>query len=229
MATYHIDKRDSSETKKTLAKIFPLLILASIPALVMVYVSSKDFPLLMIIVPMMMVLAITIGIVLAIKKQSSVVITLDENQLIYRRSGQPDIVIRREEVKGIYEHDDGGIAVQSIDPQITIYAPKNIENFDQFKMALTSWKLIEKSQSNMLMIYIIGIGIAVLAVGAFLFRVKECFYLLIAAFGLFIIYQFAINIKSALVTKDKGKRVGLVLSILILGYFLYTIIDSFIK
>jgi hypothetical protein len=174
----------------------------------------------------MLIVVIVIGLFLGIKIQSSVFIALDNEQLKYHRSWRPDVIIRREEVKHIFEDDNGGITIKSIDPADRIYAPRDLENYEQFKMTLDSWKLIEKDQSNQYVPYVIGILLIVFSVGAFLFKEKIFFYLFFASLGVFVVYQFDTDIKSTLVTKDKSKRVRLALSSLVIGYVLYRFIYS---
>jgi hypothetical protein len=225
MTTYRLGKEETDQTKKTLIKIVPLLVLALIPALIMVFALSKDFPILLVIVPVMLVFVTVTGIVLGIKRRPSISVTLENDQLRYQRTGISDIVIRRDEVKRIVEHEEGGLTVESVDPTDRISVPKNLENYDQFKQELSSWGLIEADQTNKNLPYLVGGILVVLSVGAFVLKEKVFFYLLLLALGSFVLYQFAVDFKSMLVTKDKSKRIRLAISFLIVGYLIYRFIS----
>jgi hypothetical protein len=232
MSTYHLNKPDSEQTKKTLLKIVPLILLASIPALLMVYASSKEFPILMVVFPLMLIVVITIGITLGIKRQSSSLFIIDNNQITFRRSGRPDVMVKREDVKHILESDDGSITIKSIDPNSVIYVPKELLNYDQLKMEISSWKLIEKNEDNkkpmMLTYLMLGLQV-VFAIGAFLFKEIVFLYLIGVSLVAFIVYRLFLDMKSFLVTKDKKKLVSLIIPILLVGYILFNIMASIFK
>jgi len=225
MTTYRLGEVEPDQTRKTLTKVLPIIALAAVPGLIMVFALSKDSPILLVVVPVMLVMVTVIGIVLGIKRRPSIAVTLDTDQLRYQRRGIPDIVIRRDEMKRITEQEGGGLTVQSVDPADRIYVPNNLENYDQFRQELSSWGLIEPHETSNYLPYLVGGILAVFSAGAFLLKEKVFFYLLMLAFGGFVVYQFAVDFKSMLVTKDKGKRIRLAISFLIVGYLIYRFIS----
>ena len=234
MATYYLE-RDREQTKKHLTKILPMILLAFMTAFSLAFIQSKEFPEVIVIAPFIfifLILAIIVTFSSALKRQSTSLFIVDNNQITFRQSGHRDVTVRREDVKQILESADEGLTIKTSDPYIVIYVPKKLLNYDRLKMEISSWQLIETGgdeKKYTLIIYLMLSSQIIFAIGAFLFK-KDIFYYLIGiSFALFIAIRFTLDLKSFLVQKDKKKLVYLIIPTLIIGYALFTIISSLFK
>ena len=148
MATYYLNEPDREQTKRHLKKILPMILLAYMTAFFLAYTQSREFPEVIVIAPIVLIiliLAIVVVFTSALKRQSSSLFIIDNNQITFRQSGHRDVTVRREDVKQILESADGRLTIKSFDPNVAIYVPNKVVNYDRLKIEISSWKLIETS------------------------------------------------------------------------------------
>jgi hypothetical protein len=234
MATYYLE-RDREQTKKHLKKILPMILLAFMTAFSLAFTQSREFPEVIVIAPFIFIILIFAIIVVfssALKRQSTSLFIVDNNQITFRQSGHRDVTVGREDVKHILESADEGLTIKTSDPYVVIYVPNKVLNYDRLKTEISSWQLIETGgdeKKYTIIIYLMLSSQIIFAIGAFLFKTNIFYYLIGISFALFIAFRFTLDLKSFLVQKDKKKLVYLIIPTLIIGYALFIIISSLFK
>lgn len=229
MPIYNLSVDTATQKKQKLMKLLPIIGLAALPALIFGFIASRDMPYVFPFMVLVMCIATIIGITLGIKRQSSTKLILENDQVIYQRQGRAEVRIKREDIKRIIETSDSGLRIKSIDPTDEIFVTKDFQNYDQLKIELGYWLPIEtpvhrKYPFNLFVSWIIIM--VVLIIAAFVFRIRIFFYLWIASLALPVVYQYALNFKSMIVTKDPKKRIQIIISFVLIVYIIYKLFLS---
>ncbi len=228
MTTYALRKDTQDQAKKSFIKFIPLVVLASLPALIMAFAMSGDAPYLIYFMVIMLIAAITIAYFLGQKRRPTFLLTVDEVGIKLHRSGNADVMIRRDEVKTISD-EDAGLRVRSIDPTDEIFIPKDVENYESLKTELGSWILVEKGEQNKFLQIGGLIGVIVIFLGMIVFKEKVFVYLFLALLAGYVIYLYSRNFKSMLVTKDKWKRIRIIGSFIIFGFIIVSYLLRYLR
>ena len=233
MSTYSLTKDSNLQKKQKLMKLFPLIGLSVLPALLFVYKMSEDTPYVLPLVLISLCIIIFVGIMLGIRRMTSVKLILENDKIVFQRPGRSEICINREDVKQIIEVPDSGLTIKSIDPTDEIFVTKDFLNYDELKMELGSWLPIENQAERKYLFYLIVAGLllmVIFTIGTFFFRIRIFFYLWIASLASPVIYYIVRDFKSMIVTKNRKKRIQSIILFVLIAYIIYKfLIPLFLK
>jgi fatty acid desaturase len=233
MSTFSLSEDSNIQKKQKLMKLLPLIGLAALPALLFVYKVSEDTPYVFPLVLISLCVTIFIGIMLGIRRLTSIRLILENDKIVFQRPGRPEIRLNREDVKQIIEVPDSGLKIKSIDPTDEIFVTKDFQNYDQLKMELGSWLPIENQAQRKYPFYLIIAGLllmVIFTIGTFVFRIRIFFYLWMASLASPVIYYIARDFKSMIVTKNRKKRIQSIISFVLIAYIIYKfLIPLFLK
>lgn len=73
---------------------------------------------------------------------------VDEDMIIRKQDGIPEVTIQRDQVTGIYETVGSGILVMTGDCYKYIFIPVMLDHYDQVRVKIRAWKSIEIMQDK---------------------------------------------------------------------------------
>ena len=208
MPVYTLEEHSTEDQKRTLKTVLPLILLASLPALIFAFAAAGNSPVMIAVILLVFAIVVSIGIVLGTRARSTIRLTTDYDRVVYDRAGRPSVSISRLEIAKIVEDPESGLSIESIDPTMKIFVSKQFRNYDNLKAELNTWSPVvnEPKSSRPLTWIIVGLTIAVLlSIGAFVFKIKECFYGVLLTLASPLIYEFVQEFRSFKATKKISK------------------------
>ena len=232
MTTYNYSKESGKEIKAKLMQLLPIIAIAVIGPLALTYaVQPQLFPILLGIY----LIVVTFAIFLAISLNKRTQIIMDNNQVSLKRPGKPNVTILRSEIKKIVQRSNNGIIVISQNSDDEIFVPSSLDGYDSIRNELNTWHRIESEsppgkRQLIIMISVMAIS-SIAAIGAFVFRIKLFFYVFALSFIIIIVYGLIGSFKQSFKKQSNTQSSNVirrVLLILVIAYFVYKIIISFL-
>jgi hypothetical protein len=228
VSTYRLKEDTHGRAKKSFIKSLPLVLLASLPALIMAFIIRKEFPFFIYFMLFALMSATVIAYFLSSKRRSSFLLTIDQDRVNLHQSGKRDVIISTSEIKKNID-EDSGIRIKSIDPTVEIYIPNDLEDYEKLKTELTSWAIIESGQKNKSLQIIVILFVCFLLIGGYITKNPIFGYTLIALLGGYCVFLYTQNFKALMVTKDRWKRVRIIISFILFGLITLNYILNYIK
>jgi hypothetical protein len=228
LATYKLKEDSQGRAKITFYKSLPIELLTCLPFLLIAFIIRDKFPFLIYFILLFFILATFIYDYPSSKKRSAFLLTLNHDSINIYQSGKGNINVGKYEIKNII--DEGlGIRIKSIDPSIVIFIPDDLEDYDKLKIELGSWAIIENGRKNIKHKIIIPIYACIMLTGGYLTKNPIFGYALIALLAGFLVFIYYRNFKTLMVTKDRGKRIKIIVSFILFGLIILGYIFKYIN
>jgi hypothetical protein len=216
VATYKLKEDNQGRVKIAFYKSLPLELLTLLPFLLMAFIIRDKFPFLIYIFLIVFILAIFYYDYPSSKKRSAFLLTLNQDSIKIYQSVKGNISIGKDDIKFIID-EGSGLRIKSIDPSVVIFIPNDLEDYDKLKLELGSWALIESGRKNIKHKVIIPIFACIMLTGGYLTKNPIFGYALISLLAGFLVFIYYQNFKTMMVTKDRTKRIKIVVSFILFG------------
>jgi len=227
VATYKLKVDNQGRAKKAFYKSLPLELLTMLPFLLMAFIIRDKFPLLIYIF-LIVFISLTFNYEYpSLKKRAAFLLTLNQDSINIYQSGKGNVTISKDEVKNIID-EGSGIRIKSIDPSVVIFIPDDLEDYDKLKLELGSWTIIESGRKNIKHKIIIPIYACIMITGGYLTKNQIFVYALIALLAGFLVFIYYRNYKTLMVTKDRGKKIRIVVSFILFGLIILGYVFKYI-
>jgi hypothetical protein len=144
MQTYVLTDEGKKQVKSNILRVVPLIAMAELLAIAMLYIAlpPKSEDIFFLTVFIMLLTSSTILFVVgrtSIKSSESMQLTLDNDRLVCDRLNRPRTVINRTSVRRIVDIEGKGIRIEPTDRTSMIFVPSGLQNFEEFKLAISGW------------------------------------------------------------------------------------------
>lgn len=228
MTTYKLKEETPGRTRKSYLKFVPMIFLAAVPALLLSYSVRNETPFVMYFMLFALVSAIVIAYFISIKQRATFLLTVNEDSIRLRQSGKGDAFIERNEIAKIID-EGSGLRIKSIDPSVEIFIPNDLEDYDKLKLELNTWAIIESGQGKKLRDATIIGFVILLIVGGYMTRNPIFFYIILGLGAAYLLYTYSLNFKTMMVTKDKWKRIRIIISFVLFGLIILSYLLKYMK
>jgi hypothetical protein len=172
--------------------------------------------------------AIIIVYLLSKNRRSTFLLTVNEDGVNLHQSGKTDLFIQRNEIKNILD-ENSGLRIKSIDPSMEIFIPNDLENYDKLKLELNTWSIIEDGQKYKTRQIAILVFVIILLIGGYITKNPLFGYTLLALLTVYVVYLYSQNFKVLMVTKDRWKRIRIIISFVLFGLIILSYVLKYIK
>ncbi len=228
MTTYKLKEDIEGRTRKTFVKTLPLVFLASLPVLIMAFMIREEAPYLLYLMLFFIVSATVIAYFLSSKRRTSFLLTVDQDTISLRQSGKDNVSITRNEIEKIID-ENSGIRIKSIDPSVEIFVPGDLVDYEKLKSELSSWASLESGGTSQTRQIVTILVVCLLLIGGYLTKNPIFGYTLIAMLAVYLVVIYSQNFKAMMVTKDKWKRVRIIISFVLFGLIILSYILKELK
>jgi hypothetical protein len=228
VTTYKLKEDTEGRTRKSFIKFLPMVFLASMPALILAFAASKEAPFVLYFMLFALISAIIIAYFLAKSRRPTFLLTVTEESVALHQSGKADVCIQRNEIKTIF-NEHTGLRIKSIDPSVEIFIPNDLEHYDTLKLELNTWSIIEDGQKNKTRQTVILVFVILMLIGGYLTKNPFFGYTLLALLTGYVVYLYSQNFKVLIVTKDRWKRIRIIISFVLFGLIILSYILKYIQ